>query len=59
MMNLLRDKSRNIQFEAFHVFKVSRYRFLHRISSSVLHQWRSCVGSPKAFEAPIWATGFV
>lgn len=24
MMNLLRDKSRNIQFEAFHVFKVRR-----------------------------------
>lgn len=24
MMNLLRDKSRNIQFEAFHVFKVYR-----------------------------------
>lgn len=24
MMNLLRDKSKNIQFEAFHVFKVSR-----------------------------------
>lgn len=23
MMNLLRDKSRNIQFEAFHVFKVN------------------------------------
>ena len=23
MMNLLRDRSRNIQFEAFHVFKVS------------------------------------
>ena len=23
MMNLLKDKSRNIQFEAFHVFKVS------------------------------------
>jgi calcium binding protein 39 len=22
MMNLLRDRSRNIQFEAFHVFKV-------------------------------------
>lgn len=22
MMNLLRDKSKNIQFEAFHVFKV-------------------------------------
>lgn len=25
MMNLLRDKSPNIQFEAFHVFKVSQY----------------------------------
>lgn len=25
MMNLLRDKSKNIQFEAFHVFKVSRF----------------------------------
>jgi calcium binding protein 39 len=23
MMNLLRDKSKNIQFEAFHVFKAS------------------------------------
>ena len=23
MMNMLREKSRNIQFEAFHVFKVS------------------------------------
>lgn len=23
MMNLLKDKSKNIQFEAFHVFKVS------------------------------------
>ena len=23
MMNLLREKSRNIQFEAFHVFKVT------------------------------------
>ena len=24
MMTMLRDRSRNIQFEAFHVFKVSR-----------------------------------
>ena len=24
MMNLLRDSSRNIQFEAFHVFKVGK-----------------------------------
>lgn len=28
IMNLLRDKSRNIQFEAFHVFKVERRRSL-------------------------------
>jgi calcium binding protein 39 len=25
MMNLLRDKSKNIQFEAFHVFKVGSF----------------------------------
>jgi hypothetical protein len=25
MMNFLRDKSKNIQFEAFHVFKVCQY----------------------------------
>ena len=24
MMNMLKEKSRNIQFEAFHVFKVSK-----------------------------------
>lgn len=30
MMNLLRDKSKNIQFEAFHVFKVSS--FVHFLS---------------------------
>lgn len=27
MMNLLRDNSRNIQFEAFHVFKVEQFLF--------------------------------
>ena len=27
MMNLLRDKSKNIQFEAFHVFKVRIYKW--------------------------------
>lgn len=32
MMNLLRDKSKNIQFEAFHVFKV-RARFFCRVPS--------------------------
>jgi calcium binding protein 39 len=31
MMNLLRDKSKNIQFEAFHVFKVS-FGFSARLS---------------------------
>lgn len=39
MMNMLREKSRNIQFEAFHVFKVRnsifsgllRFEFLHKI----------------------------
>jgi len=25
MMNMLKEKSRNIQFEAFHVFKVCQY----------------------------------
>ena len=29
MMNLLKDKSRNIQFEAFHVFKVRKQRFMN------------------------------
>ncbi len=29
MMNLLRDSSRSIQFEAFHVFKVRYFRCLH------------------------------
>jgi hypothetical protein len=28
-MNMLRDKSRNIQFEAFHVFKVSQLMTSH------------------------------
>lgn len=32
MMNLLRDNSRNIQFEAFHVFKVCMPKFVPRFS---------------------------
>jgi hypothetical protein len=28
-MNLLKEKSKNIQFEAFHVFKVSFYSFCY------------------------------
>jgi len=30
MMNMLKEKSRNIQFEAFHVFKVFRYCYIVR-----------------------------
>jgi hypothetical protein len=30
MMNLLRDKSKNIQFEAFHVFKVGYDSYVPR-----------------------------
>ncbi|KFQ71273.1 Calcium-binding protein 39-like, partial [Phaethon lepturus] len=39
MMNLLRDKSPNIQFEAFHVFKVSEYKlslFLIKVSFKLI-----------------------
>jgi calcium binding protein 39 len=32
MMNLLKDKSKNIQFEAFHVFKVSPFSMQHSTS---------------------------
>jgi calcium binding protein 39 len=37
MMNMLRDKSKNIQFEAFHVFKVLGVRFSGFESKSVLN----------------------
>ena len=36
MMNMLRENSRNIQFEAFHVFKVILYSLLSRPSVSFL-----------------------
>ena len=35
MMNLLRDKSKNIQFEAFHVFKVCPYASGVRTASAL------------------------
>jgi hypothetical protein len=35
MMNLLRDRSRNIQFEAFHVFKVQTPRNTSNYSYSL------------------------
>lgn len=34
MMNLLRDKSPNIQFEAFHVFKVKAEALTHAINDN-------------------------
>jgi Mo25-like len=35
MMNMLREKSRNIQFEAFHVFKV----FYLQLKLTILNQF--------------------
>ncbi|ELU42369.1 Mo25 domain-containing protein [Rhizoctonia solani AG-1 IA] len=40
MMNLLRDKSRNIQFEAFHVFKQTFGYGSGGVDSQVLILWR-------------------
>ena len=45
MMNLLRDKSRNIQFEAFHVFKV-RYSFTRHSFAHLLHCVQVFVANP-------------
>lgn len=36
MMNMLKEKSRNIQFEAFHVFKV----YLRSLESSLLFRFK-------------------
>lgn len=36
MMNLLRDQSRNIQFEAFHVFKVCRAKFVNIVGNVLI-----------------------
>ena len=38
MMNLLKDKSRNIQFEAFHVVKV-RVQIEIRVKNSLISRW--------------------
>jgi calcium binding protein 39 len=47
MMNLLRDKSKNIQFEAFHVFKVGR-PCLPKRSLSFIHMFLQVfVANPK------------
>lgn len=39
MMNFLRDKSRNIQYEAFHVFKVSPISKLRGVMSRSVRGW--------------------
>lgn len=42
MMNMLRDKSRNIQFEAFHVFKVNIILSLSDlVDNSSRYSWRT------------------
>ena len=46
MMNLLRDKSKNIQFEAFHVFKVWLYRG-SRLASDSTKPLQVFVANPK------------
>uniref|UniRef100_A0A8B9S822 Calcium binding protein 39 like n=1 Tax=Apteryx owenii TaxID=8824 RepID=A0A8B9S822_APTOW len=50
MMNLLRDKSPNIQFEAFHVFKVrskaAPLLFGLRIVTQIAMSWKVFVASP-------------
>lgn len=40
MMNLLRDKSKNIQFEAFHVFKVCVNTYI-TARARAPHAWHS------------------
>lgn len=47
MMNLLRDNSRNIQFEAFHVFKVKQLPFAPLASAPT-----SAVETASAFSVP-------
>jgi hypothetical protein len=49
MMNLLKDKSRNIQFEAFHVFKVhsvARFLFVFSILIERLFYLPNCTDFP-------------
>ena len=39
IMNLLRSKSRNVQFEAFHVFKVGAFTFRSLTRSTPLYRF--------------------
>jgi len=48
-MNLLRDKSKNIQYEAFHVFKVSSA--LDRIPMQLANSKQVFVANPKKSRA--------
>ena len=47
MMNMLRDKSKNIQFEAFHVFKVRLARFCLGCSTCLTSWMQVFVANPK------------
>ena len=50
MMNLLRDRSRNIQFEAFHVFKVNNSVAAAELALSG-HRIVGLCGQPKQEQA--------
>lgn len=56
-MNLLRDKSRNIQFEAFHVFKVKE-KYLSEISFNTPTSW-SDQESSRSLARPLCPQVFV
>lgn len=47
MMNLLRDKSKNIQFEAFHVFKVCAETYNTACGKTLIHETQVFVANPK------------
>lgn len=54
MMNLLRDKSRNIQFEAFHVFKVRIYYYFTNpklVSNFKIQMWQGLSPCVQVFVA--------
>lgn len=58
MMNLLRDKSRNIQFEAFHVFKVRLKKPMIKQTTKEPHQkwfrWVNYLVEPKWSMSAKW-----
>jgi hypothetical protein len=52
MMNMLKEKSRNIQFEAFHVFKVKTlFPLIHR--STILMTYRVSISPFTLLKTPV------